>query len=89
MKAATNILWLGEFAARDLSLVGGKTANLSLLAAKHPVPPGFCLTTQAFDKWTGGDLPPALYGELVAAYRKLADLYGVTEPDVAVDTDHE
>jgi phosphoenolpyruvate synthase/pyruvate phosphate dikinase len=84
MKAATNILWLGESAARDLSLVGGKTANLSLLAAKHPVPPGFCLTTEAFDKWTGDEFPPALYGELTTAYRKLADLYSLTEPGVAV-----
>jgi phosphoenolpyruvate synthase/pyruvate phosphate dikinase len=84
VKSASNILWLGESAARDLSLVGGKTANLSLLTAKYPVPPGFCLTTDAFDKWTGGDLPPALYGELVAAYRKLADLCGVAELGVAV-----
>jgi phosphoenolpyruvate synthase/pyruvate phosphate dikinase len=82
--SATNILWLGDPAACDLSLVGGKTANLSLLAAKHPVPPGFCLTTEAFDKWTGDEFPPALYGELTTAYRKLADLYNLTEPGVAV-----
>lgn len=84
VKSATNILWLGEPAACDLSLVGGKTANLSLLAAKYPVPPGFCLTTEAFDKRTGGEFPPALYGELATAYRKLADLCGMTEPGVAV-----
>jgi phosphoenolpyruvate synthase/pyruvate phosphate dikinase len=84
VKSATNILWLGESAARDLSLVGGKTANLSLLAANHSVPPGFCLTTEAFDKWTGDEFPPTLYDELATAYRKLADLCGVTEPDVAV-----
>lgn len=84
VKSATNILWLGEPAACDLSLVGGKTANLSLLATKHPVPPGFCLTTEAFDRWTGGEFPPELHGELATAYRKLADVCGVTEPGVAV-----
>ena len=84
VKSATNILRLGEPAACDPSLAGGKAANLSLLAAKYPVPPGFCLTTQAFDRWTGGEFPPALYGELAAAYRKLADLCGVAEPGVAV-----
>lgn len=84
MKSVTNILWLGEPAACDPSLVGGKTASLSLLAAKYPVPPGFCLTTEAFDKWTGGEFPPALYGELAAAYRKLGDLCGEAELGVAV-----
>lgn len=84
MKAATNILWLGKAEAHDLSLVGGKTANLSLLAAKYPVPLGFCLTTEAFGKSSGEELPPALYGELAAAYRNLADLCGMAEPDVAV-----
>jgi rifampicin phosphotransferase len=38
-----------EIRARDLSLVGGKGANLGELAdAGFPVPPGFCLTTVAF-----------------------------------------
>src|SRR5262249_51617996 len=38
------IVWLGDPACHDASLVGGKAANLSRLAARHPVPPGFCLT---------------------------------------------
>lgn len=84
VKPATNILWLGEPAADDLSLVGGKTANLSLLSRKYPVPPGFCLTTEAFDKWIEGEFPPGLYDELVTASRKLADMCGVAEPGVAV-----
>ena len=49
-----NILWLGDPDCHDPSLVGGKAANLSRVATAHPVPPGFCLTTSAFDQATGG-----------------------------------
>ncbi len=46
-----NILWLGEPACHHIPTVGGKVANLSRLSADHRVPPGFCLTTAAFDLW--------------------------------------
>jgi pyruvate,water dikinase len=43
------IVWLGEPAAEVRALVGGKVAPLSRLAAQFRVPPGFCLTTRAYD----------------------------------------
>jgi len=78
-----------------LALVGGKAANLCRLAAEHLVPPGFCLSSVAFDRAVGlgflGDekpsaasLPPGLYEELAHAYRKLGERCGVDAPSVAV-----
>jgi pyruvate,water dikinase len=43
------IVWLGEPAAEIRALVGGKVAPLSRLAGEFRVPPGFCLTTRAYD----------------------------------------
>jgi pyruvate,water dikinase len=44
----TNILWFDDAAAADVSLVGGKGANLARLTqGSFPVPPGFCITTAA------------------------------------------
>ena len=77
-------------AAEDRSLVGGKVAPLSRLAAQYHVPPGFALTTRAFDlamaPADAGDtrLPDALRQQIVAAYRRLGELSGLDEPAVAV-----
>ena len=91
-----NILWLGDPDCHDPSLVGGKAANLSRVAAAHPVPPGFCLTTSAFDQATGGgemtgaamavpsSVTPLLYAQLTSAYQLLAELCHLPEPSVAV-----
>jgi pyruvate,water dikinase len=49
MERAPAIVWLGEPAAEVRALVGGKVAPLSRLAARFRVPPGFCLTTRAYD----------------------------------------
>jgi pyruvate,water dikinase len=75
-------------------LVGGKVAPLSRLAARFRVPPGFCLTTQAYDAAAAGAeradstdgpvLPDSLRDEIAAAYRRLAELTGVERPAVAV-----
>lgn len=84
------LLWLGEPACHDPSLVGGKAANLSRLAAEHRVPPGFCLTTAAFRRWTSTGYrselaaPPALRALVASAYQALAEQCGVAEPRVAV-----
>jgi rifampicin phosphotransferase len=51
MKETTmaDIAWFTDADATDKSLVGGKGANLGLLAqAAFPVPPGFCVTTAAY-----------------------------------------
>jgi len=38
------VFWLGQQACHDISLVGGKAANLSRLSAHNRVPPAFCLS---------------------------------------------
>ena len=46
------ILWFEEIGKEDLGLVGGKNASLGeLLRAQIPVPPGFAITTRAFDRF--------------------------------------
>jgi pyruvate,water dikinase len=57
----------------DSTLVGGKAANLSRLAATHRVPPGFCLPASVRVSDTDID----------AAYYELAACFGA-EPAVAV-----
>jgi phosphohistidine swiveling domain-containing protein len=59
-------------AAHDSALVGGKAASLSrLINAGLPVPPGFVLTTAAFEAWrdAGRDaLPETMRAALLVAY---------------------
>ena len=46
------ILSFSDIRAADLPLVGGKGANLGEMThAGFPVPPGFCLTTVAFQQF--------------------------------------
>ncbi|MBL9188830.1 MAG: hypothetical protein JNK23_15205 [Opitutaceae bacterium] len=65
-------------AAHDAALVGGKAASLSrLINAGLPVPPGFALTTAAFEAWrdAGRDAIPAeILEALLAAYHALGDV---------------
>jgi pyruvate,water dikinase len=94
LEAAPEIVWLGEPAAESRALVGGKVAPLSRLAARYRVPPGFALTTRAYDlagallgDGPGADgsvLPDLLKRQVEVAYRALAELTGLDEPPVAV-----
>ena len=44
-----NILWFRNIRKKDIPRVGGKGANLGeMTAANFPVPPGFCVTAQAY-----------------------------------------
>jgi pyruvate,water dikinase len=89
-----DVVWFEEAACRRTDLVGGKTANLSQLAASFPVPPGFCITTGAYRGAlpigaVGPDrsrpvLTPVLRDTLAAAYQCLAGRVGATDPSVAV-----
>lgn len=85
-----NILWLGDSACQDVLLVGGKAANLNRLAEDFCVPPGFCVTSAAYESslsngWQRvGEMPEGLRDEIARAYRQLAELCGVDEPAVAV-----
>ena len=52
-----DLVWLGHSACDDVSMVGGKVASLSRLAAAYRVPPGFCVTTAVLDQWGEGTAP--------------------------------
>jgi pyruvate,water dikinase len=56
------IAWFQEVGLEDIHLVGGKGANLGKMArAGLPVPPGFCVTTQAYKQFIREmDLWPAM-----------------------------
>lgn len=73
------LVWLGDEAAHDAALTGGKASVLSRLAAGYRVPPGFVLTTRAFER--SGELTESV---LEVAYRRLADSIGEDSPRVAV-----
>jgi pyruvate,water dikinase len=89
-----SVVWLGDPASLDRTLVGGKVAHLGRLAASYCIPPGFCLTTATFDQaitrgWrmdgaAGPDLPAPLKQDLAATYQALAEQCGVDDPPVAV-----
>jgi phosphoenolpyruvate synthase/pyruvate phosphate dikinase len=70
------VVWLDQPACQAVELTGGKAANLSRLAANYPVPPGFCLTTQAYARWAEtadpAFMPPELQALLATAYATLA-----------------
>ena len=80
------VLRLGDPAGSDATLVGGKAANLSRLAAEHRVPAGFSLTAAAYrpDHPPGAPLPADLEAELAAAYEALSQDSGVPDVPVAV-----
>ena len=70
------VLWLDEPACQQVALTGGKAASLSRLAAQHPVPPAFCLTTEAYRRWRAeehrSDVPRDVRAAIAAAYQALA-----------------
>ena len=83
-----DILWLGQPECHDQSIVGGKIANLSLLAADHAVPPGFALPAAAAEGFaelgSGRSLPDTLQDQLTEAYARLNELCGTIDVSVAV-----
>lgn len=96
MQEPLTVFWLGEARCSDPSLVGGKAANLSVLAGSYTVPPGFALTSEAMDRAIrsgfnvetttidGHLLPEDLYKLICEAYRALCDLCGQDQVSVAV-----
>ena len=70
-----DVAWLGEAAAHDPALVGGKAASLSRLAAAYTVPPGFALTSKALARaapdLARGVAPPELRQLIDDAYAAL------------------
>ena len=81
-----DILWLDDPRCADAQLVGGKAAQLSLLAADFDVPDGFCVPAPAlasFDSDTDA-VPEPLRAAIAAAYEALATRAGLLDPPVAV-----
>ncbi|MCB0216482.1 MAG: phosphoenolpyruvate synthase [Chloroflexi bacterium] len=79
------VLPFAALGAADLPLVGGKGANLGeMTRAGLPVPPGFCVTTEAFRRFVAGDpeLEPAVYARLAALAPD--DVAGVREAGQAI-----
>jgi pyruvate,water dikinase len=73
-----HVLPFGAIRADDVERVGGKCAHLGELSnAGFPVPPGFAITTAAFDPGRAA-MPPELAGEIELAYADLG------KPPVAV-----
>jgi len=77
-----NILWLGQPECDDATLVGGKAANLSRLAARHRVPPGFCLTVAAYARWFLGieTTPQAVFTDELATSLKRLEAHSSSTP---------
>jgi phosphoenolpyruvate synthase/pyruvate phosphate dikinase len=90
-----SIAWLGRGECHGCVLLGGKASSLCHLAAEYRVPPGFCLTADAYDHARANgpvadegsapaSLPPEVCEELVQAYRTLGERCGLDAPSVAV-----
>jgi pyruvate,water dikinase len=83
-----DLRWLGHAACDDVSMVGGKVASLSRLAAAYRVPPGFCLTTAVLDQWPDGAAPETprhhVQEAVASAYQGLGERCGARDPRVAV-----
>jgi phosphoenolpyruvate synthase/pyruvate phosphate dikinase len=90
-----NVLWLGGMRCGDPAVSGSKAARLSRLAVSQQVPPGFCLTASALEREGHGNsvrntneqliaLSQPLLDDLACAYRRLGELCGQTDPNVAV-----
>ena len=97
---AVSIVWLDEQACADGRLTGGKAAGLSRLGTICRIPPGFCLTTAAFEQALAAGLIPelsapepagavafrasALYRTVLAAYQTLSQRMGQAAAATAV-----
>ncbi len=70
-----DVAWLGEPDAHEPTVVGGKAASLSRLAAEYRVPPGFALTAKALGiaapDLARGIVPQPLRMHIAEAYARL------------------
>ncbi|GAA3177462.1 hypothetical protein GCM10017688_32310 [Streptomyces ramulosus] len=72
--------WLGTPQTHRADVVGGKVANLSRLAERQPVPPGFCVFGHSSE-----ELATEFAADgITSAYRELAARQEQNEPAVAV-----
>ena len=76
-----NLLWLGDPKSFDVSLVGGKAANLSRLARMyHRVPDGFCIPVTVMDEVH----PLDLQNEIIASISDLMNCHRLPDFIAAV-----
>jgi len=76
-----NLLWLGDPKSFDVSLVGGKAANLSRLATLyHRVPDGFCIPVTVMDEAH----PLDLHDEITASISDLINCHRLPDFIAAV-----
>ena len=87
------VLWLGDEDCHEIQRVGGKSANLSRLAAGYRVPAGFCITPDLYLQRLneGGqnpaaslELPQNLREVVAREYQEMVSRCGVADPAVAV-----
>lgn len=73
----------------EITLVGGKGLNLAKLAqADFPVPPGFVVSTEAFDAYTKTGVPKDFADELLSAFKELnVELVSVRSSAIAEDSE--
>ncbi len=81
---AMQIFWLEQPDCRNPFLVGGKAAGLGKLAARHPVPPGFCLAATYATASAAAGHPRDFTQRLTSAYARLGERCGSDQPRVAV-----
>ncbi|MGQ0718051.1 MAG: PEP/pyruvate-binding domain-containing protein [Pseudonocardiales bacterium] len=80
------VLDLGCLGAQLLPVVGGKAANLGeLIRAGFPVPPGFCLTTAAYQQIAADALDPGAPDAAGLAERARAAVLASPVPGVVAD----
>lgn len=49
-KKTNSVLWFKEVNKNDVGIVGGKGASLGEMSSIFPIPNGFCITAQAYEK---------------------------------------
>lgn len=76
MYESSSVLALTDLGLEQVSQVGGKCANLGeLIRAGLPVPPGFAITTEAFDRFVAQD-GLAVHADRVRATLDWSDMAG-------------
>jgi phosphoenolpyruvate synthase/pyruvate phosphate dikinase len=81
----SDVLWLGEVECHETRHVGGKAAQLSRLAERWNISPGFSVTAAAFQQARGMDrLPEPTRAAIERAYADLGARVGQPTPPVAV-----
>ncbi len=70
------VIDLKKITKKDTAIAGGKGASLGeMIKAGFPIPPGFVILSDAFDKFYGSAFPKELAKEILAEFKKLKSKY--------------